>query len=157
MTERMIRDLLGEHEFFANMTPEHIELLAGCGRNEVFPAGTTILREGEEADRFFIVRTGRVAIGIYVPQHEQLVVATLGPGDVLGWSWLFPPHRWHFDAVAVQETHVVGLDGVCLREKCNADPVLGYALMQRFAQIMVKRLEATRLQLVDVYGKAHAD
>ena len=154
MSERTIRDLLSEHEFFAQLAPDQIELVAGCGRNEVFAAGTVIVREGDPADRFFVLREGRVAVGIHVPQREQLVVATLGPGDVLGWSWLFPPHRWHFDAVAVRETHAVGLDGVCLRQKCDDDPVLGYALMRRFAQILVKRLEATRLQLVDVYGNA---
>jgi len=155
MTERTIRDLLGAHDFFAQMTPEHLDLIAGCGRNEVFPADAVIAHEGDPAERFFVVRTGRVAVGIHVPQHEPLVVATLGTGDVLGWSWLFPPHRWRFDAHAVQETHVISLDGVCLRQKCESDPVLGYVLMQRFAQILVQRLEATRLQLVDLYGTPH--
>jgi CRP/FNR family transcriptional regulator, cyclic AMP receptor protein len=155
MTERSLRQLLAAHEFFARMAPEHIELLAGCGRNAVFPAGETIAREGDPADRFFVVRAGHVAVGIHAPQVE-LTVATLGPGDVLGWSWLFPPYRWRFDALAVQETHAIALDGVCLRNKCEDDPALGYALMQRFAQILVQRLEATRFQLVDIYGKSHA-
>jgi CRP-like cAMP-binding protein len=155
MTERTIHDLLAEHPFFEHLAPEHVTLLAGCGRNEVFDAGSTIAREGEPADRFYVLRAGRVAVGIHVPQREQLVVATLGPGEVLGWSWLFPPHRWHFDVIALQETHAIGLDGACLRQKCDDDPVLGYALVKRFSQIMVQRLEATRLQLVDVYGNDH--
>ena len=156
MTDRTIRDLLGEHPFFAGMLSEHLDLLAGCGRNEVFPAGTTLAREGDPAERFHVLRSGRVALGIHVPQHQPLVIATLGPGDVLGWSWLFPPHVWRFDADALQETHTIGLDGVCLRQKCEADAALGYALMQRFAQVLVRRLEATRYQLVDVYGKVNA-
>ncbi len=156
MTERSIRDLLGEHRFFADMAPEHLDLLAGCGRNEVFAAGSVLAREGDPAENFHVLRTGRVAVGIHLPQREPLVIATLGPGDVLGWSWLFPPHYWRFDVEAVAETHATGLDGVCLRNKCDADPVLGYALMRRFAGILVQRLEATRLQLVDVYGKPGA-
>jgi CRP/FNR family transcriptional regulator, cyclic AMP receptor protein len=153
MTERTIRDLLGEHPFFADMAAEHLDLLAGCGRNEVFPAGTVLAHQGDPAERFHVLRTGRVALSIDVARREPLVIATLGPGDVLGWSWLFPPYSWRFDVEATSETHAIGLDGVCLRAKCDADPVLGYALMRRFAQILVGRLEATRLQLVDVYGK----
>ncbi len=152
MTRRSIRDLLGDHEFFTGMAPEHLEFIAGCGRLAVFPAGTALAREGDEAGEFYVLRTGRVAVGVHLPQHEPLTIATLGPGDVLGWSWLFPPHFWRFDAEATQETHAIVLDGVCLRDKCEADPVLGFALMQRFARILVQRLEATRLQLVDVYG-----
>ncbi len=156
MTERSIRDLLVEHEFFAGMEPEHLDLLAGCGRNEVFPPGTAVAHEGDPADRFYVLRAGRVALSVHVPQREPLVVATLGTGDVLGWSWLFPPHAWKFDVVATAETHAIGLDGICLREKCSSDAELGYALMLRFAQILVRRLEATRLQLVDVYGRTDA-
>jgi CRP/FNR family transcriptional regulator, cyclic AMP receptor protein len=157
MTERTIRDLLGDHEFFSDLAPEYLDLLAGCGRNEVFPAGTVLAHAGDPAQYFHVLRTGRVAVAIQVPQHEELVIASLGPGDVLGWSWLFPPHEWRFDVTATQETHAIALDGVCLRAKCEADPALGYALMRRFAQILVQRLESTRLQLVDVYGKADAD
>ena len=156
MSERTIRELLGEHDFFARFAPAHLDVLAGCGRNVVFPAGTTIAREGDPADLFFALRSGRVAVGIHVPQHAPLVVATLGAGDVLGWSWLFTPHEWHFDAEATRETHAIAFDGACLRKKCEADAELGYVLMQRFAEIFVRRLEATRFQLVDVYGRSDA-
>ncbi len=156
MSERGMHDLLGEHPFFAGMPSEYLELLAGCARNEVFRAGALIGREGDPAERFYVVRSGRVAVGIHVPQHEPLVIATLGPGDVLGWSWLFAPHAWRFDAVATHETHAIGLDGLCLRAKCDADPALGYEVVQRFARILVQRLEATRVQLADLYGKADA-
>jgi CRP/FNR family transcriptional regulator, cyclic AMP receptor protein len=71
---------------------------------------------------------------------------------VLGWSWLFPPYRWHFDASASAETSAVVLDGACLRGKCEDDASLGYRLMKRFAQLIQQRLQETRLQLLDVYG-----
>ncbi len=84
------------------------------------------------------------------------MIATLGEGAVVGWSWLFPPYRWSFDARALELTRTVAFDGACLRGKCEADTTLGYELMQRFAAVMLDRLQATRLQLLDVYGQPAA-
>ncbi len=153
MTMKAIRDLLGEHEFFAGLDPEYLDLIAGCGQNVSFDAGTSIGREGDPADRFFVLRHGRVALEVHAPDRGSIVVATLSPGDVLGWSWLFPPYRWRFDSRALDTVRAVALDGVCLRGKCDEDPRLGYELVRRFARIMVDRLESTRFQLLDVYGR----
>ena len=75
-------------------------------------------------------------------------------GEILGWSWLVPPYRWHFDARAVELTRAIALDGKCLREKCEEDHDLGYEVMRRFVVIIAQRLEETRLQLLDVYGNS---
>lgn len=152
MTVHTIRDLLANHPFFAGLTDDDLDLVAGCGENVVFAAGTTIVREGAPADRFYVLRTGRVAVEVHAPHRPPLVVATVGPGEVLGWSWLFPPYRWRFDVTAIEPTRAVALDGVCLRGKCDADPRLGYLLTQRFARVLTERLESTRLQLLDLYG-----
>ncbi|MCZ7536823.1 MAG: cyclic nucleotide-binding domain-containing protein [Acidimicrobiia bacterium] len=152
MTKRTIRDLLGDHPFFADLDPEYLDLIAGCGQNVVFAADTPIAREGEPADFFYVLREGRVALDVHEPARGPIVVATLSPGDVLGWSWLFAPYRWRFDVRALEPVRAVALDGVCLRGKCDADPRLGYDLVHRFAGIMVARLESTRLQLLNVYG-----
>jgi CRP-like cAMP-binding protein len=93
-----------------------------------------------------------VALQVFVPQRGPITVETVAAGEVLGWSWLFPPYRWHFDAQALELVRAIAFDGQCLRNKCAEDHDLGYALMQRFAQIMLQRLQATRLQLLDVYG-----
>jgi CRP/FNR family transcriptional regulator, cyclic AMP receptor protein len=151
---RRIEDLIAENRVLAGMQPRHLELIAGCGRNVHFASDEMILREGEPADRFFVLRTGAVALEIAVPGRHELVIETLGPGDVLGWSWLFEPRRWQYDARATEPVAAVALDGVCLRGKCAADAELGYDLMQRFAGVLLRRLQATRLQLVDVYGIA---
>ena len=151
---RRIEDLIAENPVLAGMQPRHLELIAGCGRNERFEADDMILREGDPADRFFILRSGTVALEIAVPGRPELVIETLGPGDVLGWSWLFEPYRWQYDARATEPVAAVALDGVCLRGKCTADAELGYELMHRFAGVLLRRLQATRLQLVDVYGIA---
>ncbi len=86
------------------------------------------------------------------PGRPPLVLQTVGAGDILGWSWLIPPYHWMFDAVALEPTRTIALDGRCLRGKCEADRVLGYELLKRFAHIMEQRLQATRLQLLDLYG-----
>ena len=147
-----IHDLLAEHPFFEDMKREHLEHIAGCGSNLHFDAGEFIFREGGEADRFYVIRHGKVALETHVPERGPLVTQTLDEGEVLGWSWVFPPYRWLHDARAAELTRVTVLDGKCLRTKCDEDPVLGYEVVKRFARIAIERLQATRLQLLDIYA-----
>ncbi len=145
-------DLLAESPVFAGLQPAHLALIAGCGRNRVYEAGDVLFREGDPAESFYLLRRGRVMLSTHVPARGDIAIETIEPGDVLGWSWLHEPHRWHFDAVASEDCGVVVFDGVCLRGKCDADHELGYALLNRFAQVMIDRLQHTRLRLLDVYG-----
>lgn len=144
--------ILAEHAFFAGLGAERLALLRDCASDATLPAGQVLAREGEAADRFYAIREGRVAVEIHAPGRSPIVVQTLGPGEILGWSWLFPPYRWRFEARAAEPLRVLVFNGACLRGKCEADPALGYALMKRFARVMTARLEATRLQLLDLYG-----
>ena len=153
---RTIDELITDSPTFAGLEPAHLEFIAGCGRNEHIAAGTMLMREGELAERFWLIRRGMVALELYVPGREPLVIETLEPGDVVGWSWLFPPFRWALDGRAQGECHLITFDGVCLRNKCDVDHDLGFALMSRFAADMVGRLQATRLQLADVHGNVSA-
>jgi CRP-like cAMP-binding protein len=147
-----VADLLNEAPFFAGLRADWVELIAGCGSNVSFDAGAAIFREGDSADTFYLLRHGSVALEAYVPNGGELVIETIDAGDVLGWSWLFPPYRWHFGAHAAGEVRATAFDAACLRGKCDADPALGYELTKRFAQTMVERLQWTRLRLLDVYG-----
>jgi len=147
-----VRELLGEHDFFADMDPSHLDLMAGCGHNVTAPAGDLLIREGEPAGTFYALREGKVALEVNIPHRGPITIATVGPGEVLGVSWLFPPFHWQFDGHVVEPVHAVALDGVCLRGKCQADTGLGFDLMQRFAAVLAGRLHATRVQLVDLYG-----
>jgi CRP/FNR family transcriptional regulator, cyclic AMP receptor protein len=147
-----LEPLLAAHPFFADLDPRFLQVVAGCAANGRFPAGTFLGREGEPANQFYLLRHGKVALQIHLPDRGALTIETLEAGEVLGWSWLFPPYRWHFDAQALELTRALVFDGQCLRAKCEADYDLGYALMQRFAHIMLLRLQATRLQLLDLYG-----
>jgi CRP-like cAMP-binding protein len=136
---------------FSDMKDDHIATIAGCAKNMRVHAGDKIYAEGDPADKFLIVRDGRVAIDMETPHRGILTVHTIGSDDVVGWSWLFPPYTWHYNARAVRDTRAIALDGKCLRGKIEHDPELGYELMKRFSAVMLSRLEATRLQLMDVY------
>jgi len=144
--------ILAEHPFFKGMNARYIALMAGCASNVAFKAGELIFKEGDSADVFYFIRQGKVQVEVNVPQKGALVLHTRREGDVFGWSWLLPPYRWHFDAHATEVTRALAIDGKCLREKCEEDHDLGYELMKRFIMIVTERLEATRLQLLDVYG-----
>src|SRR5215469_14300567 len=147
-----LEQLLADVALFEDLDDDERALIAGCGQNVHFAEGEYIFRDGEAADSFFLIRHGSVALEAFVPTRGHVVIETIEAGEVLGWSWLFPPYRWHFDARVVEPTRAIALDGVCLRTKGEADHDLGYELVKRVAQIMMQRLQATRLQLLDVYG-----
>ena len=147
-----LEPILAEHPFFEGMKKEYLELLAGCATNVKFDPGHFIFRQNDPANQFFLIREGRIALEISAVGMEPLEVQTLNQGQVFGWSWLFPPYRWKFDARAVEKTRALALDGKCLRDKCANDHDLGYDLLQRFSGVVVDRLENTRIQLLDVYG-----
>ena len=149
--ETLVR-FLAEHPFFKGLEPKYLKLLVGCASNTRFDAGQVIFRQGEEANQFYLIRHGKVAVETYSPERGGLTVQTLDEGDVLGWSWLIEPYCWRFDARALELTRAIALDGKCLRNKCEDDHDLGYELLKRFSFVMAQRLEATRLQLLDVYA-----
>jgi CRP-like cAMP-binding protein len=151
---RGLEELLAAHPFFKDLPPADIALIAGCGKNVRFEPGQYLFREGEPADQFYLIRHGRVALEFFVAGRGPLVTETVDEDDVLGWSWLFPPYTWSTDARALELTRAVALDGACLRRKCEEDVRLGYELMKRFAQIIMARLHATRVRLLDIYGRA---
>lgn len=147
-----LEPILAQHLFFKDLVPRYLQLAVCCATNVRFKAGELLFHEGEDANQFYLIRHGRVALQVFVPQRGPITIETIEAGEVLGWSWLFPPYRWHFDAQALELVRAIAFDGQCLRGKCEEDHDLGYALMQRFAQVMVQRLQATRLQLLDLYG-----
>lgn len=147
-------ELMAESPVFAGLEAQQLALIAGCGKNVVYEAGAVIFREGDPADTFFLLRRGRVMLSTHLPARGDVAVESIEPGDVLGWSWLHEPYRWHFDAVASEDCGAVAFDGACLRDKCAADHELGYVLLNRFAQVMIDRLQHTRIRMLDVYGSS---
>jgi CRP/FNR family cyclic AMP-dependent transcriptional regulator len=152
-----IETILQDVPLFRGLTPAQLELIAGCGSNVRFNEGELLFRDGGEANTFYVVRHGSIALETFVPARGAVTIETLEAGEVVGWSRLFPPYRWHFDARALSLVRATSFDGTCLRGKCEQDPQLGYDLMSRFAQVMIQRMQWTRMRLLDVYGYAGTD
>ncbi|MBM4269397.1 MAG: cyclic nucleotide-binding domain-containing protein [Deltaproteobacteria bacterium] len=152
-----LEHLLREHPFASGLPSAALSLLVGCASNVQYEPGEYLFRTGEPADRFFILRHGEVAVEVYAAGRGRITIETAGEGDVLGWSWLVPPHRWLFDGRAITLTRAIALDGACLRAKCEANHDLGYELLKRVTHVMAERLTSARLQVLDLYGDGSGD
>lgn len=144
------------HPFFAGLQESYLELVSGCAKNGHFRAGEYLFREGESADWFYLIRQGRAALQLSAPGRNAVVCQTVGEGELTGVSWLIPPYRWTYDARAMEDIRAIVINARCLRDKCEADHDLGYEMMKRFMPILIERLQATRLQILDVYGRQGA-
>ena len=149
-----IAEFLPRHPFFAGLDDSVAGLVAGCAVNAHFRPGQHLFHEGEAADTFYVIRRGRVSLEVHAPAGPPVVVDAAHEDDVVGWSWLVPPYRWMFDARATEETSAIAFDGACLRARCEEDPAIGYALLQRVVTVMSDRLHSARIRLLDLYGAA---
>ncbi len=145
-------DQLAGHPFLAGFGTGHLVTLAAVARPVDLPAGRRLFSEGGAAERFWLIQSGSIALDIEVPGRGAVLVETLGAGQVLGWSWLEPPYRWHFGAVTRAATRAVEFDAPAVRDLCEADPVFGYRLVRRFIPVLVDRLQASRIRLLDLYA-----
>ena len=146
--DRIIR----EHPFFAGLDERFLSLVCSCAKNVRFEAKQYLFHQGDPANEFYLLRHGHVALEIAAPGRGALSFQTLREGEVVGVSWLLPPYRWQYDAQALELTRAIAIDGACLRAKCESDHDLGYQVMKRVVSILIERLQATRLQILDVYG-----
>lgn len=153
MQIRTLDTLLRGHPFFQGLNPDQIDFLTGCSSEARFEEGDRVFSQGQAAERFYLIRHGRISVGVMTGHPNAIPLQTLSDGDVLGWSWLFPPYRYHLDATALEMTRVIVLDGRCVREKCESDPRLGYELMKRFHGMVVDRLQAAHQQLIDLHSR----
>ncbi|MGE5503374.1 MAG: cyclic nucleotide-binding domain-containing protein [Actinomycetota bacterium] len=144
--------IIDEHPFFQGIGDKLRTLLVGCAANERFEAGEFIVREGQAADKFYLVRAGSVAVEVDIPGQPPIIVETVAEGEVFGWSWAVAPFRSTFDARANTLVRAISFDGKCLRAKMDKDPALGYEVMRRFMVVMSHRLHSARLQMLDLYG-----
>ncbi|MBI1861532.1 MAG: cyclic nucleotide-binding domain-containing protein [Deltaproteobacteria bacterium] len=144
-----LEPILREHPFFQGMEAENLACVTSCAQN-IHQKDGFLFREKEPANHFYLIREGKLSLEV-ASRTGPLVIDTLDAGDVVGWSWLFPPYQWHFDARALEPLRAVALNGKCLRQKCETDTRLGFDLMRRFSRLLVERLQATRLRLVEAY------
>jgi CRP/FNR family cyclic AMP-dependent transcriptional regulator len=143
---------LRAHPFVRGMADDHIARLDGVARYIAVPTHYRLFEEGGTADRFWLIEAGQVALDMLIPGRGPVVIETLGRGEVIGWSWLFPPYQWQLGAVTMQPTQAFELDGRAVRAMCDADPAFGHELSHRFTYVVVRRLQATRIRLLAVYA-----
>lgn len=137
---------------FKNLNSDHLMFLFDCAQTVTLQEGDTLFRSGEEARKIYIVQEGKMAIEISSGEERVVTLQTLGKGEMIGWSWLIPPHYWRFDTKAIAPTELISLEGLRVRTKCKDDHEFGYTFMVGVAEILAQRLESTRIQLVDMYG-----
>jgi CRP/FNR family cyclic AMP-dependent transcriptional regulator len=150
-----LNDMLANHPFFAGMPTACIERAGALARVVDHAPGAWIARTGNVADAFHAVVDGRAAVELTAAGTDPLVIATLQAGDVIGWSWFVSPYRWRFDVLALDEVRTLSVDAAALRAACESDHDLGYRIAHRLTGVIAARLESTRHQLVDVYGRPH--
>ena len=150
METETLEKILDEHPLFKGMDERHLRALVESATVVRFEPGDVIFEEGEPAHRFYLIRTGRVALQLVSYREEPFTLMTLEAGDIIGWSWLFPPYRWKFTATALDVIRAISIDGRGVAARCNEDHDLGYELMKRFAQIIEDRVEALSAHLVAV-------
>jgi CRP-like cAMP-binding protein len=146
--EHGVENVITEHPFLRGLKPAHLRLLAESAMRMRFEPGELIFREGDPANRFYLIEEGRVSLESHSDDAAPFGVQVIGPGDVLGWSWLFPPYYWHFDARALEPVTAIFFYGTRLREQCELDHGFGYDMIKRMTQVMIHRLQTTRKQLL---------
>lgn len=148
-----VREIIVSHPFFKNLNPHYVHLLTDCAAFVQFAPGQIIFSEGQQADRFYLIHKGSVALETFVPRTGTTTVQIIRAGDALGWSWLYPPFVWQFSARAVDPVEAVSLGGLSLLQKAEENHDFGYDLLLRTGQVMLKTLQNTRRKLVEFYVK----
>ena len=147
-----LESVLQEYPFFGGFSEAHLKFIAANAEDVHFPERHYIFREGDPANKLYVILDGLVSVELLIPNRGATTVQTVDKGEVLGWSWVSPPYRWHFNARTIRRTHALVLDADCLRAKCEEDHDLGYEMLKRFVNVIATRLDATRLQLQDIYA-----
>jgi len=137
--------------FFEEMPEDHLDFISGCAKHVRFNEGEFITLQGKDANQFFAIREGLVALEIEAA-NKTFTIQTVQEGNLLGWSWLIPPYRWHFDSRAITPVSAICFDAVCVREKCEKEREFGYEVLKRFSRLIIQRLMVTRMLLADMYG-----
>jgi CRP-like cAMP-binding protein len=140
--------VLSAHQFLHGMSHEQLGVLAEAASDVTFPARHRLFEDGGNANRFWLIQSGHVSLDLNVPGQGPVVIETIGMGELLGWSWLFPPYKWAFGAVAATRVEAFEFDALTVREACLTDSGLGYELNQRITRVLAKRLQATRIRLI---------
>ncbi|HBL18416.1 MAG: hypothetical protein A2X36_14405 [Elusimicrobia bacterium GWA2_69_24] len=150
---RPVDDFIRNHPIFQDFRPDHLELVTSVAEEMRFTRDQYLLRQGQGAERFFIIRKGLVRIELLSKEGETIPIQEVGPGDLLGWSWLLPPYKWGFDARAAETTLALVFDGASLRKKCEQNFEFGFRFLQVISMALSRRLDVTRAHLLEYYSQ----
>jgi CRP/FNR family transcriptional regulator, cyclic AMP receptor protein len=153
MTGTSVRQQVAQHPFLRGLKPKQLAFLSDCTAAAHFDAGDTVFLQGEKAERFYLIVSGKVVLESGAEYGEPVVIETIVGGDVLGWSWMMPPYRWHFTARALEPTETILLAGSVLRPRCERDHSLGFELHKRMSEVMMNRLQAARKKMLSVHAR----
>ncbi|MFD9366608.1 cyclic nucleotide-binding domain-containing protein [Streptomyces sp. NPDC060020] len=140
------------HTMLEAMAPEARKALLAHSHQVTFPAGARIFNERRRAEKFWIIQCGTVDLDTRVPGHKKVVVDTLGYGELLGWSWMFPPYSWHLGATASHDVRALEFDAAAVRELCNEDSAVGRSVSAAVAAVIADRLDSARTRLLDLFA-----
>ncbi|MFO7858220.1 MAG: cyclic nucleotide-binding domain-containing protein, partial [Ectothiorhodospiraceae bacterium] len=154
MIETTIREFVSRQELFRDLHTRFLNQLVESARCRTLAENDILFRHGDAADHFYLLRSGHITVEIPAIEGPRLEVQKLGPGQVLGWSWLIPPYQWNFQARALEESEVVEFDGATIRQQCEDDPAFGYEVLKRFSNLMSARLEAARRRMMEEWKPA---
>jgi len=149
-----LKRLIEAHPFMQGMDARQLAALDDCAMETEFAPGQLIFREGDVASRFYVILEGKVALEARSRGDSAVLIETIGAGEVLGWSWLFEPYTWHFDARAVEKTKAIFFYGTWVREKCEQDRDFGCELYKRVALVVIDRLQNARRRLLELSSPA---
>jgi CRP-like cAMP-binding protein len=156
-TTRPLAEVIAAHRFVADLKAEHLKKLVEVAMFKQFEREEMIFREGDPANRFYLICQGKIALESAHHPDGPPLIHLIGEDEVLGWSWLFPPYYWHFSARALEPTAAIFFYGTRLREECEKDSAFGFDLMKRVAAIVIKRLQITRVQLLQLQKESRSN
>lgn len=152
MSNQSSAEYLSAHEFFSGLGDDILKFLCECSSTHEIKKGQILFRQGENADKFYVVRNGRISIQMPAIMGPALEIQTLGKDQVLGWSWLIAPYKWNFQALAIEDSKLLKFDGIAILARCEQEPKFGYGLLKKFAALMSMRLDAARLKMMDEWN-----
>ena len=154
MSNQSTTEYLSTHEFFSGFSDDNLKFLCECSSTREIKKGQILFRQGENADKFYVVRNGRISIQMPAIMGPNLEIQALGKDQVLGWSWLISPYKWSFQAMAEEDSELLMFDGTAILARCEQEPKFGYELLKKFAALMSMRLDAARQKMMDEWNPA---
>lgn len=152
MANPSIEQYLTDNDFFSGLASEYVEFLADHARTLRLRKDEVLFHHGTPANRFYLIAAGGISIEVAAIEGPSLQLQQLGPGAVIGWSWLIAPYRWAFQARAEEPTDIVEFDGEAVLARCEEDPKFGYELLKRFSALMSERLQFARQKMMEEWN-----